>query len=110
MAYVRYQLDATPGRHTAGFGPMGGFAQQIVNSSGLCLIGFGFGSGADKLAAFLNAVTGLNYSTADILRTGERIENMRHLFNLREGINELKWYSIPALTAIHPRKKDLWQA
>jgi aldehyde:ferredoxin oxidoreductase len=95
MAYVRYQLDATPGRHTAGFGPQGGFAQQIVNSSGLCLIGFGFGSGPDKLAAFFNAITGLNYSADDILKCGERIENMRHLFNLREGINELKWYAHP---------------
>jgi aldehyde:ferredoxin oxidoreductase len=105
MAYVRYQLDATPGRHTAGFGPMGGFVQQIVNSSGLCLIGFGFGSGEVKLAAFLNAVTGLNYSPADVLKAGERIENMRHLFNLREGINELNWYAHPR-TYGEPAQKE----
>jgi aldehyde:ferredoxin oxidoreductase len=105
MAFVRYQLDATPGRHTAGFGPMGGFVQQIVNSSGLCLIGFGFGSGVAKLAAFMNAVTGLNYSPADVLKAGERIENMRHLFNLREGINELKWYAHPRTYGDPPQKE-----
>jgi aldehyde:ferredoxin oxidoreductase len=27
----------------------------------------------------------------DLLKSGERIVNMRHAFNLREGINELKW-------------------
>ncbi len=105
MAYVRYHLDATPGRHTAGFGPMGGFVQQIVNSSGLCLIGFGFGSGEAKLAAFLNAVSGLNYTAAGVLKAGERIENMRHLFNLREGINELKWYSHPRTYGDPPQKE-----
>jgi aldehyde:ferredoxin oxidoreductase len=95
MPYVRYQLDATPGRHTAGFGA-GGFGTQIINSSGICLIGFGFGSGPTKLVDFLNAVTGLNYTLEEVLKAGERIAVMRHAFNLREGINETKW-------SVHPR-------
>ena len=32
----------------------------------------------------------------DLLKAGERIANLRHAFNLREGINELKWF-------VHPR-------
>ena len=95
MPYVRYQLDATPGRHTAGFGA-GGFGTHIINSSGICLIGFGFGSGPAKLVDFLNAVTGLNYTLEEVLKAGERIAVMRHAFNLREGINETKW-------TVHPR-------
>ncbi len=95
MPYVRYHLEATPGRHTQSFGP-GGFGTHIVNSSGICLIGFGFGAGPAKLADFINAVTGLNYSLDEILKAGERIATLRHLFNLREGINEMKW-------EVHPR-------
>jgi aldehyde:ferredoxin oxidoreductase len=95
MSFPRYQLDATPGRHTAGFGP-GGFNGHIVNSSGMCMIGNGFTSGPDKMAAFLNAVTGFNYTAQDVLKAGERIANLRHCFNLREGINELHFN-------VHPR-------
>jgi aldehyde:ferredoxin oxidoreductase len=104
MPFTRYQLDAAPGRHTAGFGP-GGFAGYIVNASGLCLIGFGFRSGPEKLANFLNAVTGRRYKVADILKAGERIGNLRHAFNLREGINELNWFAHPRVYGNPPQKE-----
>lgn len=94
-AGARYQMDATPGRHTAGFGP-GNFTQLVVNAAGLCIIGMGFGVGPDKIAGFLNAVTGINWTADDVLRAGDRIGIMRHAFNLREGICELNW-------TMHPR-------
>jgi aldehyde:ferredoxin oxidoreductase len=103
-AGARYQMDATPGRHTQGFGP-GSFSGHIVNASGLCLIGFGFGAGPQKLVDFLNAVTGLNWTLKKVLRAGERIAVMRHLFNLREGINELNWTPHPRVTGEPPQKK-----
>jgi aldehyde:ferredoxin oxidoreductase len=87
-----YVVDATPGRHTSGTGPAG-FNVQVLNAAGVCLMGFAFN---DRLGKFLNAVTGWDRSWEDILKAGERIANIRHLFNLREGINELKW-------PIHPR-------
>jgi aldehyde:ferredoxin oxidoreductase len=37
----------------------------------------------------LNAVTGWDFDDQAILKTGERIFTMRHLFNLREGHNPL---------------------
>ena len=49
-----------------------------------------------RMAWVFNAVTGWNYSLDDLLKAGERIANLRHAFNLREGINELKW-------PVHPR-------
>ena len=101
-AYAKYQLDATPGRHTQGFGPSG-FGGHVINASGLCLIGYGFGSGPDKLANFLNAVTGLNYKLSDVLKAGERIATIRHLFNLREGINELKFVTHPRIYGDPPQ-------
>ena len=98
MTFAGYHMDATPGRHTQSFGP-GSFGKHVVNSCGLCLIGYGFGGAPDvpqKLAGFMTAVTGQNYSVDDMLKAGERILNLRHAFNLREGINEIKW-------AVHPR-------
>ena len=102
--YARYQMDATPGRHTQGFGP-GSFSGHVVNASGLCLIGFGFGAGPAKLVDFLNAVTGSNYTLDGVLRAGERIANMRHLFNLREGINEMNWPAHPRIYGEPPQKE-----
>jgi aldehyde:ferredoxin oxidoreductase len=89
---ARYVMDATPGRHTAGFGPSQ-FPDHVVSASGLCLH-------SDTLIPepfryvidYMNAITGFDYSEEDLLRCGERIANIRHLFTLREGINprELK--------------------
>jgi aldehyde:ferredoxin oxidoreductase len=104
FAAARYQMDATPGRHTQGFGP-GSFSGHIVNATGLCMIGFGFGGGPQKLTDFFNAVTGLDYSVADVLKAGERIAVMRHLFNLREGISELDWTPHPRIIGDPPQKE-----
>lgn len=46
-AWARYQLDATPGRHTAGFGP-GSFTGHMTNATGICMIGMGFGEAPGK--------------------------------------------------------------
>jgi aldehyde:ferredoxin oxidoreductase len=89
---ARYLMDATPGRHTQNSGP-NSFQSHFVNSAGLCT--FGAWGGANLLGAF-NSVTGFNFTTAELLKAGERILNIRHAFNLREGINELKW-------PVHPR-------
>jgi aldehyde:ferredoxin oxidoreductase len=40
----------------------------------------------------------------DLLKAGERIANIRHAFNLREGINELKWFVHPRITGDPPQK------
>ena len=91
---ARYHLEPTPGRHMLGFGPSG-FQTHVLNASGVCLAA-GYGRGNDRLARFINAVTGWNRSMDETLLAGERMLNMRHVFNLREGINPLKW-------AVHPR-------
>jgi aldehyde:ferredoxin oxidoreductase len=39
----------------------------------------------------LNAVTGWELSIKELMKAAERIANIRHAFNLREGINPLKW-------------------
>jgi aldehyde:ferredoxin oxidoreductase len=90
-AAARYQMDATPGRHTQGFGPSS-FMSHALSAAGLCY----FGRMTPYLTNFMNAVTGWNYSEDELFKAGERIATMRHVFNLREGINPLKWQ-------VHPR-------
>ncbi len=96
-AAARYQMDATPGRHTANFGPTA-FLTAITNAMGLCSFGNNplAGNAAKYAVGFMKAVTGWDRSEAELLKCGERIVNMRHVFNLREGINPLQW-------KVHPR-------
>ena len=92
---ARYQMDATPGRHHSFFGPSSFVHMHFQNAAGLCFPGR-WDQNHEQLVGVFNAVTGWNYSWSDMLKAGERIANIRHAFNLREGINELKW-------SVHPR-------
>jgi len=92
---ARYQMDATPGRHTQGFGPSG-FRSHVTNAAGLCLMGYGIENAIKYIAGFMSAVTGWDRSWDELLKAGERIATMRHAFNLREGINPLE-------LKVHPR-------
>jgi aldehyde:ferredoxin oxidoreductase len=102
-----YSVDPTPARHVKGglgmmhmripdnskynaqgTGPMDVAAtanQEIINTAGLCM--FQVFSGATDIAGkLLHAVTGWDYSQDELNRAGLRIFNMRHAFNLREGL------------------------
>jgi aldehyde:ferredoxin oxidoreductase len=94
---ARYQMDATPGRHTQGFGPSG-FEGHFKNAAGFCVqSGYGVVADASKyLVGLMSAITGWNRSMDELLEVGERVANMRHVFNLREGINPLN-------RELHPR-------
>ncbi len=93
---ARFQMDATPGRHTQGFGPSG-FRGHVINAAGLCMFGYLGGEKFNQyIAGFMSAVTGWERSMDELLKCGERIANIRHVFNLREGIN-------PEKLSVHPR-------
>jgi aldehyde:ferredoxin oxidoreductase len=101
-----YQCDPTPARHVKGGIGIVDFGSpkevkyeyesrsemdvaftchtEIVNTAGSCLFG-GFSMPQDALTGLLEAVTGWDFKQDDVLRTGKRIMNMRHAFNLREG-------------------------
>jgi len=100
LSAARYQMDATPGRHTQGFGPSG-FPGHFKNAAGFCVqAGYGAvdlaGNSSKYLVGFMSAVTGWNRSMDELLKAGERVANIRHVFNLREGINPLE-------REVHPR-------
>jgi aldehyde:ferredoxin oxidoreductase len=94
---ARYQMDATPGRHIQGFGASS-FQPHLINVAGLCFSG-GYSSVKEPskyLVGFMSAITGWNRSMEELLKVGERVATMRHVFNLREGINPLE-------RKVHPR-------
>ena len=113
---VTYRMDGTPGRHTQGgrgwimgvdfmtddradkydYTNTGELQKKamnmmhVVNAAGICL--FGYASyPAQFIPDFLTAITGREFNFDTCLKVGERIANMRHLFNLREGLNPLEY-------------------
>jgi len=99
---ARYLMDATPGRHTVLFGPYSFIDTHFLNITGLCH--FGRWPEYEQLfCGIFKAVTGWDYSWADMKKTGERVVNMRHVFNLREDICELKWAVNPRLVGKPPQ-------
>jgi aldehyde:ferredoxin oxidoreductase len=113
---VTYRLDGTPGRHTQGgrawimgnnwitddrkdkydytnTGNLQAKAMNmmhVVNSAGICMFSY-IAYPTQFIPDCLTAVTGVKYDIDSCLETGERIANIRHLFNIREGLNPLKY-------------------
>jgi len=121
-----YIANATPGRHTQGSEGMsqellpkydkssfsgrglahkiGVCSQHFLMCSGMCLFVDGALPSKHCMTEFLRAVTGWDLTTAELLVTGERIENVRQAFNLREGINLLK-FDVPGRILGRPPHK-----
>ncbi|MGE5183045.1 MAG: aldehyde ferredoxin oxidoreductase C-terminal domain-containing protein, partial [Acidobacteriota bacterium] len=69
-------------------------AHQVLNGLGLCM--FTRLTGELPWTELVNAATGWDVTDADLLKCGERIQNLRAAFNWREGL-------APADFAPHPR-------
>jgi aldehyde:ferredoxin oxidoreductase len=59
--------------------------EQVVASAGVCK--FALFQGTFPVVDLIAAVTGWGFTPAEALVTGERIQTLRQLFNIREGIN-----------------------
>lgn len=59
--------------------------EQVIASAGVCK--FVMFQGTFPLIDFISAVTGWDLSPTETLVIGERIQTLRQLFNIREGIN-----------------------
>jgi aldehyde:ferredoxin oxidoreductase len=71
---------------------------QVANGCGFCIFGLQIG-GNIPIFEWVNASTGWNLKEEDFLKIGERIETLRHCFNLREGLNPPKDF-LPAKRAL----------
>lgn len=70
--------------------------EQVLSSAGICKFVF-FQSGF-PLIEFIAAVTGWDFSLAGARVTGKRIQTLRQMFNIREGI-EPKEFRLPQRVA-----------
>ncbi|MHB9090301.1 MAG: aldehyde ferredoxin oxidoreductase C-terminal domain-containing protein, partial [Chloroflexota bacterium] len=122
---MAYQMDATPARHTQGselagapdfghapydkyaYGTTGKVHSQFshtmhfVNAAGLCMFGY-LSYPIQSMIDFSNAICGWDITRADVEVIGERIANVRHAFNLREGLNPLNVVVPPRLLGNPP--------
>ena len=122
---LTFQLDATPARHTQGGELIASCAgldfesferdvytgrgesqktlvdmMHVINSAGLCMFGY-LSYDARSTPEFMEAITGWGGDIKELLLIGERIANVRMLFNLREGVNPLEW-KVPDRILGHP--------
>jgi aldehyde:ferredoxin oxidoreductase len=72
---------------------------QVVNCAGLCM--FSLIMGRPPVRAWINAVTGWDLNLQELLRIGHRVQVLRHVFNLREGIR-IGDISLPDRASGHP--------
>ncbi len=76
--------------------------KNVVNAAGLCTFLFWAAiPNQSPVLDLLNAVTGWDLTMQDCLQAGERIENMRLLFGLREGYQPTQ-VSVAARAMGHP--------
>ncbi len=57
----------------------------VIDSVGMCLF-TSFALGLDDYREIVNAATGFDYSSEELLQTGERIYNLERQFNIEAGI------------------------
>ena len=123
-----YRMDATPGRHTqsGGLTPPGlpipphnpkafsGRAEaqkinvdynHIVSCAGMCFFASVTLPDASAVVEIMNSITGWDVTLDELLKTGERINNIRHVFNIREGLNPLE-YKMPDRVVGKPPLKE----
>jgi len=119
-----YKMDATPARHTHGDNwlfinvdlPKAAQYQaagrgerkkkqfalvHVLQASGSCLLAMSCYP-YQYIPDFLSAVTGWRYTIDDCFIIGERIANLRHAFNLREGHNPLQRQTPPRIIGVPP--------
>jgi aldehyde:ferredoxin oxidoreductase len=74
---------------------------QLANGLGACLFGLQL-AGNLPLIEYANAATGWNLSPEEYLRIGERIQNVRQAFNIREGLQPIRDFRMNPRAAGNP--------
>jgi len=73
---------------------------NVLNALGLCKFLLFGRAGPTKVTEWLNYVTGWNLTPAELLTIGERLHNLKRMYNVRLGINRKD-------DILHPRLLDL---
>jgi len=127
-----YKMDPTPGRHFVGSElsdapaypsgllpkfdlksfsgrgearKLGSNFNHVVVCTGTCLFVFWAFPNVEPIADFMRAITGWEVTDDELLKTGERISNLRQAFNIRERLNPLK-FKVPDRVLGKPPLKE----
>lgn len=79
--------------------------KQIVDGSGGCLFAMISGLSNWRLFDYLNAATGWNVTPDDYMVIGKRMQTLRQMFNIREGIEPMS-FKMHARIAGNPPLKE----
>ncbi|MFC1912188.1 aldehyde ferredoxin oxidoreductase family protein [Chloroflexota bacterium] len=77
---------------------------QVAASAGVCLFPTLF-SGIYPLLEYMNAVTGWEISIEEALATGARIQTLRQMFNIREGITPSQTHLPDRMAGVPPKSE-----
>ncbi len=83
---ISYATSNRGACHLNGGNPKSQDRGALLDSLGICRFAF-FGYKNDGLREFVNAITGIDYSSEDFRKVGERIYNLEKMFNVREGFD-----------------------
>lgn len=88
----RYIPDAEKGIRAAATSNV----KMLIDAAGLCTFGLQLGVDRFPLFEYMNAATSWGKSPDEYMDIGKRIQTLRHLFNIREGVE-------PASVGLHGR-------
>ena len=69
------------------------YFKRVVDGAGGCYFGFILGTGNYPMFEWLDAATGWGKTPDDYMWIGRRVFTMRHMFNIKHGLDP--WYSRP---------------
>lgn len=78
---------------------------QFYNGAGLCLFGALLGVKRLPIFEWLNAATGWNREPAEYMEVGRRIQTLKQLFNIKQGIDPREMKANPRTYGDPPLKK-----
>lgn len=79
----KYMWTEEKGLHLAA----NSMVKMVVDGAGVCTFGTDMGLDRYPLFEYLNAVTGWNLHPDEYMEIGKRVQTLRQLFNVREGIS-----------------------
>ena len=71
---------------------------RVLSSAGLCF--FAMWTEELPLVEAIIAVTGWDFTVEECIKTGRRIDTLRQLFNMREGVDTTRWVMPKRIAAV----------
>lgn len=79
--------------------------KQLVDGIGGCLFAMITGAQHWRVFDYLNAATGWNKTPDDYMKIGKRMQTLRQMFNIREGIDPMSYKMHDRIAGIPPLKE-----